>query len=348
METKILLTTVSAFCILNSAFGQGALTPPGAPAPVMKTLNQIEPRTDVLKLAGDSYNLFIIAQPGSYYLTTNIVVGTGINGITITANNVTLDLNGFSIVSTAPSASGTGIYLKGGNAGITIFNGHITGGVTNNGSGSYLGPGFSYGIDYFGAPRNVHVANVSVSGCNGNGINLGVAETLVESCTVRTVGGYGIVASTVKSSVAVDCGSYGISGNQVSDCRGESTGSGFGLNAQTALNCYGTSSGNVGLGALTALNCYGINNSSSSGLNAATALNCYGSSISDAGLSAGTAQNCYGSSSSGYGVFVDIIAIGCDGFSYSGTGLYAFIANVCHGSTTIGTALSTIHNVNSF
>ena len=41
METKILFAAVSSFILLNSAFGQGALTPPGAPAPTMKTLQEI-------------------------------------------------------------------------------------------------------------------------------------------------------------------------------------------------------------------------------------------------------------------------------------------------------------------
>ena len=307
---------ISAFCILNSAFGQGALTPPGAPAPVMKTLNQIEPRTDVLKLAGDSYNLFIIAQPGSYYLTTNIMVGTGINGITITANNVTLDLNGFTIFSTGNGgALGTGIYLKGGNAHITIFNGHITGGVTNNGAGSYLGAGFFSGIDYtLDTPSDVRVANVSVSGCGGNGIYLGNNSTLVESCTVNTVGSDGIVASTVKSSVALDCGGSAFFGNQVSDCRGQSTGFGFGLYAQTALNCYGTSSSGIGLYATTAQNCYGFG----------------------------------GGGGGSYGVYATDIATGCSGYSSRGTGLSAFIANGCRGQTGSGTALIATHNVNSF
>jgi hypothetical protein len=50
MKTKILIATVSLFLIFHSApqlRGQGALTPPGAPAPTMKSLAQIEPRTPV-------------------------------------------------------------------------------------------------------------------------------------------------------------------------------------------------------------------------------------------------------------------------------------------------------------
>jgi hypothetical protein len=41
-----------ASCILNPASlsAQGSLTPPGAPAPTMKTLTQIEPRTPISSL----------------------------------------------------------------------------------------------------------------------------------------------------------------------------------------------------------------------------------------------------------------------------------------------------------
>src|ERR1022692_4447454 len=95
---------VAAFCCLTSAFGQGALTPPGAPAPDMKTLAQIEPRTPI------SYAPFTITNSGSYYLTTNLTVSSG-NAITIATNGVTLDLGGFTIASTTPSAAGAGIWL---------------------------------------------------------------------------------------------------------------------------------------------------------------------------------------------------------------------------------------------
>ena len=68
------------------------------------------------------------------------------NAITIAANGVTLDLNGFTISSTAASAAGMAILLNSGLSDITIVNGHIRSGVTNNGSGVYSGSGFGYGI----------------------------------------------------------------------------------------------------------------------------------------------------------------------------------------------------------
>ena len=60
-----------------SVLGQGALNPSAGPAPLFKSLNEIQPRTAV---AGGGATT--ISQPGSYYLTGNITVSSG-NGITV-------------------------------------------------------------------------------------------------------------------------------------------------------------------------------------------------------------------------------------------------------------------------
>ena len=257
LAALLLLSTLNSQ--LSTVFAQGSLTPPGAPAPTMKTLDQIEARTPISSVP------FTITQPGSYYLTTNLTT-TVSNAIVITTNGVTLDLGGWTISSTVANAAngGTAILLTGTATArlsdITIFNGHIRGGVTNNGSGVYSGNGFANGISYsVNPPVNVLVSKVSVSGCLSFGIYLATGDaTVVEGCTVRTIGGNGILASTVKSCVAVECGGYAIYGDQVSDCRGESTGSGAGIFATyTASGCYGSSSTGAGLYAYNASFCTG-------------------------------------------------------------------------------------------
>jgi hypothetical protein len=354
-QTSTLSTVLSAVlcgaCLWpQAAFCQGSLTPPGTPAPTMKSLDQIEPRTPITNATA-----VIISASGSYYLTTNITVSTN-SAITITANGVTLDLNGFTISSTAAGATGTGILLAGGNADITILNGHIKGGVTNNGSGVYGGGGFANGITYsVPTPSNVRVAGVSVSGCLSGGILLANSVSIVvESCTVQTIGGYGIVAASVSHSVAYQCGTIAISARTASDCSGWASpgeglvaasadncsgisDNGIGLQANTANNCSGFSiTGNYGLFADSANNCYGsagISGTGLAGLSATIANNCYGLNSSGTGLDSTTANNCQGQSNSGTGLNAHNIAIGCYGSSSSGTGLSAFIANSCDGTS---------------
>ena len=356
----------------STLIAQGSLTPPGAPAPTMKTLQQVEPRVPI------SSAPFTITQPGSYYLTTNLTLSGG-DAITIATSGVTLDLNGFTISSTANPASGTAILLSDALKNVAILNGHIQGSVTNDGSGNFNGPGFGYGISYYSsAPLNMRVSGVSVSGCLFSAINVDYfwGSTTVENCVVQAVGSYGIVASTIRGCLASDCGLYAIWGSQVSDSFGKSVGSGTGLSAitahncygisstgyglyaynaqncyggssgsiglyavRTAIGCYGSSDNNIGLYATTAQNCYG-ESSNSYGLYATTAQNCYGRSISDIGLRAFTAQNCYGFSDSDTGLYAAYTAIGCYGYSNSGSrGLYAQNANTCTGYRPGGRAI---------
>ena len=95
---------------------QGSLTPPGAPAPTMKTLHQIEPRTPIGLLP------FTVSNPGSFYLAANLTGAAGTNGITITTNDVTLDLNGFTLTG---AGSNNGVDIVGKRLNVVVRNGAI-------------------------------------------------------------------------------------------------------------------------------------------------------------------------------------------------------------------------------
>ena len=109
---------IAVVCLGSIAFGQGSLTPPGAPAPTMKTLTELDAGHDALATDIDALKtdvesgfgelkegkrdlvkafpsgIYQITDPGYYYLSTNLVLN---HEIRIECVNVTLDLNGFTI-----------------------------------------------------------------------------------------------------------------------------------------------------------------------------------------------------------------------------------------------------------
>lgn len=216
-----------------TGFAQGPLTPPpGAPAPSMKSLDQIEARTPITSLP------FSISVSGSYYLAKNLQFdATSGDAISITAPNVTLDLNGFTISST-DGVTGNAIKVSDNLNNIAIKNGNITSNTSVSKSGSapnqtwtVTAVGFARGIYALASTtsyRNMTVENLQVSGCRNEGIlayystvtgstvtsngNAGIYawEGSVNACTAKANGSHGISASNVTGSIAKFNGSNGI------------------------------------------------------------------------------------------------------------------------------------------
>lgn len=104
----------------------GPLDPPAGPiAGTGKTLAQVEPRIPINaeNTPGTATALFRITQPGSYYLTGNVTGVTGRRGIEVAANDVTIDLNGFSLIG-VPGSS-TGVFSVGDSRRLALRNGVV-------------------------------------------------------------------------------------------------------------------------------------------------------------------------------------------------------------------------------
>lgn len=208
MNTKRILLLVFFFSlVLPSAFPQGSLTPPGAPAPTMKTLDQVEPRIDLQNAPAsavtttDANYHFIITQPGSYYLSGNLGV-TKTNGIQINAEGVTLDLNGFEI-SRASGSGGNGIEIPATSHRASIRNGSLKGFA--NGVNSLFSTTFANACAF---------RDLSISGCTSLAIRAGLGSVL-ESCRVHDNSGtYGILAGN--GSTLRNCTATGNTGNTAS------------------------------------------------------------------------------------------------------------------------------------
>ncbi len=138
-----------------AAFAQGPLTPPGAPAAGMRTLAQIEPRIPITNVNTT------ISQPGSYYLTTNLVAAIGQSGIIIQSGGVTVDLMGHTLTGAGIEAAQQGISING------ATNRHLVGVVVRNGTIA----SFGYGVRASYA-SGLDLENLNVFQCYNPAINL--------------------------------------------------------------------------------------------------------------------------------------------------------------------------------
>ena len=191
----------------------GPLTPP--PGPIAPTPGP-EPRIPIGPgtTPGDGTTTFRISQPGSYYLQANVQGESAAKmGITIAANNVTLDLNGFALIGTGGTGTARGIVTSGERSNITIRNGTIT-----NWSGS--------GIDLISGSTssNSLIEGVIASDNGFRGIQTSNRQSVVRACVARRNTSTGIAVGTagvVTGCAAEENGFAGITtgpGSLVTEC----------------------------------------------------------------------------------------------------------------------------------
>jgi hypothetical protein len=227
----------------------------------MKTLDQLDAKLEKRTPLTSSGGQFNITSAGSYYLTKNIAFGG--NGIVITADDVTIDLNGFSLLGPG-TGTGSGVAVSGAHRNINIVNGTIRGfgahgisaaaatsmtveRVTVANNGACPNAGILLGN------KALVVDCVAIGNCNG--IVVG-ADSVVTKCNGHTNNGTGIISSgagsVIESCSASNNTVYGIAvttDSRVNNCSADSNGS-RGITAGDGCsisNCVATSNGTYGI-----------------------------------------------------------------------------------------------------
>ncbi len=219
----MLTTVIPAFVAAVGALA-GQLDPPAGPVePTMKTLDQIEARTPIndATTPGDSNAVYVISEPGSYYLTEDLQGVAGDHGIEITAFPVTLDLNGFSVIGPGGSSL-NGIEVNVTDAdGVIVQNGSIRGwGDDGLSLGTSSGAAIIRDIissengehGFAGGDGAAQYLNCIAIGNEEDGFNLG-SESLVTGCSAISNTGRGFAsegAPFIVESRAVTNGDIGI------------------------------------------------------------------------------------------------------------------------------------------
>jgi hypothetical protein len=220
------------FIVPAVAFGLGAavivtagpLDPPsGAIAPTYKTLSDVEPRIAInaANTPGDADSTFRISQSGSYYLTASVPGLAGKSTIEIAANNVSIDLNGFTLLGAAGTKNGIA-------AASTQHAVVIRNGVIRNHAESGI---------YLGSSTAVVVQDVI---CTSNGLD-GIwpgASATVERVKATLNGRNGFDLSSTSSSHFIDCDA---SGNFAAGFGG------VGIGQNVLERCMATSNAGVGI-----------------------------------------------------------------------------------------------------
>lgn len=210
----------------SHSLAQGSLTPPGAPAPLFKTLSEVEPRYPIFTFQTN------LTVPGSYYLITNLVSGTNLNdAINIRTNisNITIDLNGFSIISSAPA---------GGSSPVAVRISEATNIVVRNGQIS----GFDRGVRceglFFGVlAENLTIHNTRRAGLEADG-TAGSETVTFRNCIVEGVDGTGEGASVSCDGIVILNCSGVVENCVVRDIVAVGTGVSSCINAFSATNTF--------------------------------------------------------------------------------------------------------------
>jgi parallel beta-helix repeat protein len=307
-------TALLALFSLSAAtvLAQGPLVPPGPPGPTFKTLQQVEPRTPISSLP------YLINQPGSYYVTTNLTGVAGQHGITISAEDVSLDLGGWELRGLPGSLSGI---LMNPASKPHVHNGSLIGWGQDGINGTNGGGGMIEDIRAFNNTRHgitfnsgSHVRRCIAGGNGGVGIQTSNGVE-VDDCVAGNNGQHGIqvgTSSNVRRCLSIGNGTAG----------GGSGITGGGLDGLNIIEC--NTDGNRGAGIAT--------------IGRTMVLNCVARNNTNAGIAVGpasTVQNCNVNDNLDHGIVAErgSTITGCTASSNRVDGI-----QTSYGSTIIGNA----------
>jgi hypothetical protein len=313
-----------------SAFAQGSLTPSGPPGPTMLTLDQLGAKTDTANAKLDALDAkaekrapisslpFTITASGSYYLTGNLQFSatTG-DAITINVNNVTIDLKGFTLSSTA-AVTGNAIAINGALRNIAVRNGVIAGNTTvtitgnpPNQTWTTTPAGFGGGIRSLSAnPVNCQFSHLRISGCRESGVSAGEHAT-IDDITATLNGNTGIGASngSVTGSTANSNGSSGITAIDCSVTGSIANSNGFvGITVGGGIvtTSVANSNGFAGISALDgSVTNSNANSNHGSGINASSVTSSNAKSNGTIGITASSVTSSNASFNAGNGISVN-------------------------------------------
>jgi len=200
----LIVGVVAAVWALTTLVGVvqgGPMEPPAAPGPTN--------RMAIYQPAPGGFPI-VISQPGSYYLGENITGEADKDGIHIRADNVTLDLNGFTLKGAEGKSSYNGITVPLDPTG-TVYNLSIFNGTIRDWGNAGIGASDPNGEAY-----NAHLADLSLMDNGGPGVRIGDA-CIVSEVIADSNGGPGVTVGlycTVSQVIATGNGGHGIQASQ--------------------------------------------------------------------------------------------------------------------------------------